>query len=140
MNFGSMYFGMACAVWVTSAQGILLGCVAPDSNTANTAMPMTIIPFVLLCGFMVAIENITWALRWISYIDVFKWGIESMLTFEFEDRTYECESAGSCPSIAEAARCVDQSQQANFPNCWPREVLGNYILDEERNIDRDYTW
>jgi len=137
--------------FIAGAQGTTLGAVAPDAQTAVQMIPIAIIPFVMMAGFLVSLDSITWALRWIGYVDLFKYGFESLSLFEFHNNWYECQETSSivngtstavsvCPEYSEAnshfIRCKDGGTD---PDCF-KEYSGTYYVTGSLNMEYDARW
>lgn len=142
--------------WIAGGMGTTLGALAPDAQSAVQMLPLCIIPFVMMAGFLVSLDSITWALRWIAYIDLFKYGFESLSVFEMYDQWYDCQDTTTiingtntlvsmCPLWSDDIdyiRCsasglarVDWTQ-----NCIPREYSGSYYVEELLGMDYEVRW
>jgi len=138
--------------FVAGGMGTTVGAIAPDAQSAVQLLPLTIVPFVMMAGFLVSLDSITWALRWIAYIDLFKYGFEGMTVHEMMDNWYDCQDTKQIVNGVETtvSLCPQYSPEYDYircgkgvtvgPNCMPREYSGTYYVSEGLGMDIDARW
>jgi len=77
--------GVVCA-----SLALVLGCVAPNVETALQMVTLVFVPQIIFCGFFVGIDQIPNLLKWANYLCALKYSIAQVLMEEFDP-----EKAGS---------------------------------------------
>jgi len=88
---------------VTQALGIVIGIAAPSVQVGIFMAPMTALPNLLFCGFLVNLDNIGPWLSWIKYISFIKYAMQAAVLSIFQKITFTCKPnqlvgpQGICP-------------------------------------------
>ena len=67
--------------------GLLLGSSISNPKGVSAAMPMVIMPFILVSGYFKNAGNLPVVLNWIQHISPLKYGFAAMLTNEVSGRS-----------------------------------------------------
>ena len=82
-RFGIVYLSMLLVAFVAHSWAMLLASFARSLAVAIFFTPVSLLPMFLFGGFFKNVQDITWAFRWLSYIDYMKyiWEILGIATF-----------------------------------------------------------
>jgi ATP-binding cassette subfamily G (WHITE) protein 1 len=69
---------------VAQTVGVVISCAAPSLQVAVFLAPMTAIPMMLFCGFLIYIDNIPAPLRWIQWLSYFHYCFEACAVAVFK--------------------------------------------------------
>jgi len=72
--------------------GLIVGCFAKNVGEAMQVMPMTFIPFLLFSNFLVSLDQIPVWIRWLEWVDPFKYVVDAMAITEFNNQDYKVET------------------------------------------------
>ena len=100
------FVGVLCLEgFASGALGLLLGAVAPTTDTALALFPPILVLMIVFNGFNLAEENAPRALRWFPKVSFIRWASEGLAVNEFSGLTFECDtrSRGPCTETGEAA-------------------------------------
>ena len=82
-RFGALYLASVIQVSVAHAWAMVISCGAPSLPVAVFLAPISIMPMILFAGFFKNVADLSWAFRWISYIDheSYCWEVFAIGTF-----------------------------------------------------------
>lgn len=95
-EFGSfLKFSLAVVAQANcgAAMGFLVSGATGDVQMSLSLAPVTFLPMMLLSGFLVNFENLTWALRWLSFFNPFMYCFSMLMQNEFEDLVFTCSAS-----------------------------------------------
>jgi len=88
----------------SGALGLLIGAVAPTTDTALALFPPFLVLMIVFNGFNIAEENAPKALRWLPKVSFIRWCSEGLAVNEFSGLTFDCKGArGPCCETGEQA-------------------------------------
>jgi len=93
-TFGQVYLSLVLCVNASGSIGLIAGCFARNLAEAMQFMPITFLPLILFTGFLVSLNQIPQFIRWIQWIDVFKYMLNAVCITEFRGVPYEKDSNG----------------------------------------------
>lgn len=76
--------------------GFLLSVIFPQPEMAMSMIPVIIVPFMVLAGFLVNQNNIPYYFYPIEYVSMFKYGFQASIWNEFSDSTWYCSPNVEC--------------------------------------------
>ena len=88
-RFGLLYLSLLFMSVAAHSWAMVISCKAPSLPVAIFCVPISVLPMVLFAGFFKNVESITWAFRWISYVDVLRYGWDAMTIAAFYDLELE---------------------------------------------------
>lgn len=77
--------------------GHLLAAIFVEREKIIAMLPTIIMPLQLFSGFFLGLSVIPWVVRWISYLNVFRYSLEGLVANEFGD--LECEAPIDCHQV-----------------------------------------
>eukprot|EP01083_Nonionella_stella_P117746 351218_1 len=87
--FFSLYISLVLCVLCTGSFGMIIGCFAKNVGEAMQMMPMGFIPFLLFTNFLVSLEQIPAWIRWIQWLNPFKYIVDAVCLTEFQDQLHD---------------------------------------------------
>jgi len=87
--FQDMYLSIILCVNAMGSVGLVVGTVAKNAGVAMQMFPVSFIPFLLFANFLVSLDQIPVWIRWLQWIDVFKYMINALSITEFRGQTYQ---------------------------------------------------
>jgi len=87
-TFGELYLSIILSVNAMASVGLILGVVAKNISVAVQMFPVTFVPFLLFANFVVSVNQIPVWIRWLQWIDVFKYMLNVLCITEFQGQTY----------------------------------------------------
>ena len=91
-EFYEFFIGLSLSILATGSVGLIIGVFAANPGEAMNIMPVAFIPFLLFAGFLVSLDQIPAFLRWLQWIDPFKYMIEALTISEYDGVEYETET------------------------------------------------
>ncbi len=85
---------------VGASLGFLMSGATGSVAVSLSLAPMTFLPLMLFSGFLVNLETVTWALRWIAYINPMRYGFSAIMQSEFTGLVFTCPTGAppnACP-------------------------------------------
>lgn len=79
-----------------------------------------IVPMILFCGYIIPVDNISIAFRWIYYIDPFQWAFAIMRLNQFDGWVFD-----ECPTIADRTKGAFCFCTTIHPRCTGIDYLTN---------------
>eukprot|EP00941_MAST-03F_sp_MAST-3F-sp1_P003465 g3465.t1 len=89
---------------VGASFGFLISGATGDVELSLSIMPGIFMPLMLFTGFLVNLDNVTWALRWIKYVNPITYAYSIVAIGEFKELQFTCSEAqkiargGLCPT------------------------------------------
>ena len=103
-KFGKFVMTLVLEGFASGALGLLLGAVAPSTDTALAMFPPILVLMIVFNGFNLAEENAPKALRWIPKVSFIRWASEGLAVNEFTGLKFTCaNSRGPCAQTGEEA-------------------------------------
>jgi len=93
-TFGQAYLSLILCISTSGSLGLIVGCFAKNLNESMQYMPLTTLPLMLFAGFLVSINQIPEFIRWIQWIDVFKYMVNALCITEFRNVPYQLDPDG----------------------------------------------
>jgi len=70
--------------------GVIVAALAEEPSVALTLAPLSLVPFMLVSGFFVNIDDLPAHLAWLAYISPHTYIFEAMMNSEFRDIEFSC--------------------------------------------------
>jgi len=86
--FYALYISVFICVICTGSFGMIIGCFARNAGEAMQLMPMAFIPFLLFSNFLVSLDQIPAFLRWIQWLNPFKYMIDALTITELDGQMF----------------------------------------------------
>ena len=103
-KFAKFVLTLVLEGFASGALGLLLGAVAPSTDTALAMFPPILVLMIVFNGFNLAEENAPKALRWIPKASFIRWASEGLAVNEFTGLTFSCAGTrGPCCETGEQA-------------------------------------
>ena len=103
-KFAKFVLTLVLEGFASGALGLLLGAVAPSTDTALAMFPPILVLMIVFNGFNLAEENAPKALRWIPRASFIRWASEGLAVNEFTGLTFSCAGTrGPCCETGEQA-------------------------------------
>eukprot|EP00759_Apiculatamorpha_spiralis_P028833 PhF_6_TR31356/c0_g1_i1/m.45883/K05681/ABCG2, CD338; ATP-binding cassette, subfamily G (WHITE), member 2 len=92
VNF--LWFCAICILMMLNsyAMCMFVSSFAKNYQIANLIAPLVLVLYLIPSGFLVSLDSIPWAWRWIKYISFFRYGFEALVINEFDGLTFDCDS------------------------------------------------
>ena len=88
-RFALVYLSLLLVSVAAHSWAMVISCKASSLPIAIFCVPISVLPMILFAGFFKNVESITWAFRWISYVDVLRYGWDAMTIAAFYDLELE---------------------------------------------------
>jgi hypothetical protein len=88
--YGQFLLAMILMSWACNSTGLVVGALIPHPTIAVTLAPLSIIPFMLVCGFFITLSSIPGYLRWLSAISPHRYVFASLLRSELHGMAFDC--------------------------------------------------
>lgn len=102
---------LVLACWVlaleSSSLGLIIGCLASNTQTAIALIPFVFVPHILFAGFYIKMEQIPSYMRWIQHICGLKYAINIMAAVEFHGIS---DDVGFVDSMGRNIGLLEQNQ------------------------------
>jgi hypothetical protein len=104
-KFGRFILTLVLEGFASGALGLLLGAVAPTTDTALAMFPPILVLMIVFNGFNLAEESAPKALRWIPKVSFIRWASEGLAVNEFTGLKFSCDGPrrGPCTETGEEA-------------------------------------
>ena len=96
-------------------------------------MPMAFIPFILFTNFLVSLEQIPAWIRWLQWLNPFKFMVDCMAITEYDGKLegYECmenQSTGEefCDYLYDGPAYLDQIGAGYLDTYWLKDFITTY--------------
>jgi len=88
-SFIELYIALLLCTLSTSSVGLIVGCFAKNVSESLQALPIAFIPFLLFANFLVSLDQIPVWMRWLQWIDPFKYVVDSLSITEFKGQLHD---------------------------------------------------
>jgi len=92
----------------SGALGLLLGAVAPTTDTALAMFPPILVLMIVFNGFNLAEENAPRALRWVPKASFIRWASEGLAVNEFSGLTFPPDPKARGPSVQTGEQALER--------------------------------
>merc|ERR1712228_187038 len=92
-SFLQLYIALMLCSLSTGSVGLIVGCFAKNAGEAMQFMPIAFVPFILFTNFMVSLDQIPVWIRWLQWLDPFKYVVDCLCITEFKGQCYEFDEA-----------------------------------------------
>ena len=89
-KFFEIYISALLSVLSVGSVGLVGGCFANNVGEALQFMPVAFVPFILFTNFMVSLDQIPVWIRWLEWIDPFKYVVDALSITEYRGQLHEC--------------------------------------------------
>ena len=92
-----IYISTLLSVLAVGSVGLVGGCFANNVGEALQFLPVAFVPFILFTNFMVSLDQIPVWIRWLQWIDPFKYVVDCLSITEFQGQVHNCDpDTGIC--------------------------------------------
>lgn len=91
VNFALIIVG---SIQAGEGMGHILAAIFTDPTKTVAALPMFLMPLQLFSGFLFNLDSIPWVVKPLSWISIFKYSLEGLITNEFTD--LNCSDGYDC--------------------------------------------
>eukprot|EP01084_Bolivina_argentea_P297808 513121_1 len=140
-EFYELYISLLLCVICTGSFGMIIGCFANNAGEAMQLMPMAFIPFLLFTNFLVSLEQIPVWIRWIQWLDPFKYLVDALSITEFNNilKDWDCivhETTGQevCDFLYNGNVYLKQIDAGYLNTYW----LENFVTTYEKSVVVDW--
>ena len=122
-TFFELYLTLILCQLSVGSVGLIVGCFANSAAQAMQMMPAAFVPFILFTNFLVSLNQIPVWIRWLQWIDPFKFVVDCLAITEYHNQLHP---SGCDPNV-------------NPPHENACIYNGNAYL-EELNVGYEDTW
>jgi len=94
-RFGYMYVAFTGLVVAAHAWSLVITCAAPDLPSAVFLVPISLLPMMLFSGFFKPLVDITWAFRWVGYVDFMRYAWALLCIANFAELPLDAPLSGN---------------------------------------------
>lgn len=105
---------------IGSTCGILMGALAKDLQQAQGMMLPILVPLILFCGYLIPVDNIPSAFRWIYHVDPFQWAFSILRLNQFDGWVFD-----ECPTPQDRTKGAFCLCLGDHPQCTGVDYLTN---------------
>eukprot|EP01083_Nonionella_stella_P254215 873818_1 len=127
-TFIQLYISLIMSTLSTGSVGLIVGCFAKNSGEAMQVMPIAFVPFLLFTNFMVSLDQIPAWIRWLQWLDPYKYVVDCLSITEFKGQIHGSEYNGDAYLESIGAGYADEWFIKQWIHTWMDSVYFDWLM------------
>ena len=125
-SFWELYIALLLSMLSVGSVGLVIGCFANNVAEAMQFMPVAFVPLLLFTNFMVSLDQIPVWIRWLQWVDPFKYVVDCLSITEFEGQVHNCDpTTGICEYDGD--RYLESIGAGYADTYWIKQWMNTYM-------------